>query len=52
MHIGLFTVHPVTVPIGQEILHALVCTLNHSALLYSGVVRPELEQLKEVISLL
>lgn len=52
MHIGLFTIHPVTVPISPELVNAIVNAVNQSILYYSGVIRPELSQLKEIIELL
>lgn len=52
MHIGLLTVHPLTVPFSSEMLHALVCALHQSVMIYSGYVEPELKQLKEIIELL
>lgn len=52
MHFGFLTVHPITIPIGNELAFAITSVINQGMLLYSGVVQPELDQLKEIIQLL
>ena len=52
MHFGFLTIHPVTIPLGNELTLAITSAVHYSNLMYSGVFQPELNQLKEIISLL
>ena len=52
MYLGFLTVHPVTVPFGNELMYAITTLVNSSILLYTGVIKPEINELLEVISIL
>lgn len=52
MHFGFLTVHPITVPFGNELAYSISSIINHGVVLYSGVLQPEISQLKEIIQLL
>lgn len=51
MHIGFMSLHPVTLPLGNELLNALAETFKYSMLVYGNIIRPEMVELLEVIRL-
>lgn len=52
MHFGFLTVHPVTVPLGNELSLAITSAVHYGSVMYSGVLRPELDQLRQILSLI
>lgn len=52
MNLGLLNLHPVAVPLGNELAHAVSITLNHSVLVYVTVIKPGMTQLSEIIAIL
>ena len=52
MHFGFFTVHPLTVPVGNELAHAIAATFSQGWLVYTGIVEPKILELQEIVKLL
>jgi len=52
MYIGFVTLHPVTIPFGNEMMYSITSLCNHMSLLYTGVIKPELNELIEVINII
>lgn len=52
MHIGFFTVHPLTIPVSNELVHAISCIISQGYLYYSGIIRPEMQELEKVLNIL
>lgn len=52
MHIGFFTVHPLTVPFSNELVHAIACIVSQGYLVFNGTIQPEIQELNKVLSIL
>lgn len=52
MHIGFMTIHPLTVPFGNELVFAISSVINTGVLVYSGVIKPEIQLIQDCIKLL
>jgi len=52
MYVGLFTVHPLSVPLSSEITYTVTHSIHRGMLVYSSIIRPEITQLKKIIKLL
>jgi len=52
MYIGFINIHPVTLPLGNELAHAIGNLYTHTTVVYLGLIKPELTTILEVIELL
>jgi len=52
MYVGLFTIHPLSYPLSNEISYTLTGGIQQGMMVYSSVIRPEIVQLKKIIKLL
>lgn len=52
MYIGFINLHPVTLPLGNELMHALNLVINHAYTVYVASIEPDLLKLAEVIDML
>lgn len=52
MYIGFINLHPVTLPIGNELVHALNLAINHAYTVYVASIEPDLLKLASIIDLL
>lgn len=50
--LGVVTLHPLTVPIGNELTFCVTQLIKHSWVMYSSVVIPELQELRIILDLL
>lgn len=52
MNLGLFVIHPLSVPFGYELTNTLVSVFVHGVTMYNGFISPEIQELKQIIKLL
>lgn len=52
MQIGFLTVHPITVPFGNELACSIANTIHYGTLVYTGVIQPELDQFRAILNLI
>lgn len=52
MYIGFINVHPITLPLGNELMHAVSTLLNHAVIVYMTSIKPDLIKLIEVADML
>lgn len=51
MYVGFINVHPVTLPLGNEMMFAISNAVNHLVMVYASI-KPDLLNLIEVIDLI
>ena len=52
MYIGFISVHPITLPLGNEMAHAVSVIFNHAVIVYMTTIKPDLIKLIEVADML
>lgn len=52
MYMGFINVHPITLPLGNEMMHALGSLFNHAVMVYTTTIEPDLIKLIKVIDML
>jgi len=52
MYIGFINVHPITLPLGNEMAYVLGCIYNHAVIVYTVSIKPDLIKLIEVADML
>lgn len=52
MYVGFTTVHPITLPLGNEIAHAISVIYNHAVIVYAASIKPDIIKLIEVLDML
>ena len=52
MYLGFITLHPVTIPFGNEMMYSVTSLCSQALLVYAGIIKPEMNELMEVINIL
>jgi hypothetical protein len=51
MSFGFIALHPVTLPLGNELTNAMLSLLKYMDLVYGSIIKPELAELIETLRL-
>jgi len=52
MYIGFINVHPITLPLGNEIAHSISVLYHHLVIMYTLSIKPDIIKLIEVADML
>ena len=52
MYIGFVNIHPITLPLGNELMYSVSTMLNHIVMVYITTIKPDLIKLIEVADML